>query len=362
MDRVKPFKRERKTMYSVQEYLDMMKSADRAPGTIRSYRLIFESFGKFLHVPVDEIHDHLSSENLIKYAGSLKGYSGQTVRQRLAILRAYFTENGVQFKGMEMKVLNARRHTEPEDKPLEPETLQKMMDITDERGRAFISVLISTGMRAGEASMLLLSDVKGDTITIPGKIAKNGHGGKVYLTAEAREYLDIWLKNRDEFIRLSDIHADVFAKHEISPARPEHDDRLFASGYTALNAMFRRLYRKVDGEKGTYRGRVTPHSCRKYFRTHAVKTMDLDIVERIMRHTGYLTGSYVRLTDEDIRKAFHSGEAALYITRADHRIQTGKLSELERRNEELEGKLKSMEGQQTAIEKMQREIAQLVRA
>ena len=363
MNSIKQFERESNTMYSVKEYLDMMETADRAPGTIRSYRLIFESFGKFLGVPVDEIHDHLSSENLIKYAGSLKGYSGQTVRQRLSILRAYFMENGVEFRGMEMKVLNARRHTEPEDKPLEPETLQKMMDITDERGRAFISVLISTGMRAGEASMLRLSDVKGDTITIPGKIAKNGHGGKVYLTTEAQEYLDIWLKNRDEFIRLADIHADVFANHGISPARPEHDDRLFASGYTALNAMFRRLYRKVDGEKGRYRGKITPHSCRKYFRTQlAAGGLHIDIVERLMRHTGYLSGSYVRLTDEEIRKAFHEYEAALYITRADHRIQTGKLSELERRNEELVKKVKSMEGQQSAIEKMQREIAQLVRA
>jgi integrase len=347
-------------MYTVQEYLDMMETADRAPETIRSYRAIFKSFGEFLGVPLDEIHDHLSSENLIKYAGSQKGYSGQSVKQRLTVLRAYFVENGVEFRGMEMKVLKARRHTEPEDKPLELETLQKMMDLTDERGKAFISVLISTGMRAGEASKLLLSDVNGDTITIPGKIAKNGHGGKVYLTAEAREYLDIWLKNRDEFIRIATIHAKVFHKQGIGPARKPHDDRLFASGYAALCAMFRRLYEKVDGEKGKYRGKITPHSCRKYFRTQlAAGGLHIDIVERLMRHTGYLSGSYVRLTDEEIRKAFHEHEAALYITRADHRIQTGKLSELERRNEELEGKLKSMEGQQTAIEKMQREIATL---
>lgn len=336
-------------MYSVEDYLTMMETADRAPGTIRSYRGIFESFARFLGVPLNEVHNHLSAQNLIKYAGSLKGYSGQTVRQRLAILRAYFIENGVEFGGMQAKVLNARRRTEPEDKVLTLETLQKMMDITDERGRAFITVMVSTGMRAGEAAQLKLSDVKGDTITIPGSIAKNGRGGKVYLTAEAREYLDIWLKNRDEFIRLADIHSEVFSKAGIAPARGP-DDRLFASGYTALNAMFKRLYRKVDGEKGHYRGKITPHSMRKYFRTQATQGgLHIDIVERLMRHSGYLSSSYVRLTDEKIRQEFHEHESSLYITRADHRIQGSKLDALRRENAALQERLKLVEKQQQEL-------------
>ena len=67
--------------YTVAEYLDMMEAADRAPG-IRAYRIIFGSFAKFLNIPVDEMHNHLLPENLIKYTGSLKVYSGQTVRCR----------------------------------------------------------------------------------------------------------------------------------------------------------------------------------------------------------------------------------------------------------------------------------------
>ena len=78
---------------------------------------------------------------------------------------------------MEMKLLNARRHTEPEDKVLELLMLQKMMNITDEREKAFITVMVSTGMRAGEAAQLKVKDWDGkDTIIIPGKIAKNGLG------------------------------------------------------------------------------------------------------------------------------------------------------------------------------------------
>lgn len=327
-------------MFTVAEYLDMVEAAGRAPGTIRQYRITFESFAKFLSVPLDELHDHLLPENLIKYAGSIKRYSGQTIRNRLSTLRAYYQENDITFKGMQAKVLNARRREEPEDKPLTLDTLQRMMDIGDARSRAFISVMVSTGMRAGEAAQLKLSDVKGDTITIPGPIAKNGRGGKVYLTSEAQEFLHIWLKNRDEFIRHADIHAVALGK----PRASGEDDRLFASQYTGLNQMFRRLYQKVDGEKGKYHDKITPHSMRKYFRTQATQGgLHIDIVERLMRHSGYLSSAYVRLTDEMIRDEFHKHEAALYITRADHRIQGSKLDALARENRELREMVQAMQ-------------------
>ena len=318
-------------IFTAEEYLGMLEAADRKPGTIRQYRIAFDSFAGFLGVPVDELHNNLLPENLMKYAGSIKGKAGNTVRNRLSILRSYYQENGIEFRGIGAKVLSAKRRDEPDDKPLDLETLQKMMDIADERSRAFITVMVSTGMRAGEAAQLRLQDVKDDIVTIPGKIAKNGRGGKVYLTAEAREYLDIWLKNRDEFIRLADVHSQALGK-----ARPDKPDLLFASTYSGLNAMFRRLYEKVDGEKGKYRGKITPHSMRKYFRTQATQGgLHIDIVERLMRHSGYLSSSYVRLTDEKIRQAFHEKEAALYITRADHRIQGSKLDALARENKEL---------------------------
>jgi integrase len=335
--------------YTVEEYLDMMVAAGRAPVTITSYRSIFKSFAQFLDVPIDDVHNNLSSSNLIKYVGSMKGYSGQTIKQRLAILRAYAIENGVQFKGMELKVMNARRHTEPDDKPISLEHLQKMMDLTDERGKAFISVMISTGMRAGEAAQLKVSDWDGkDTITIPGKIAKNGRGGRVYLTEEAQEYLEIWMRNRDAWIQRNSSHpAEAF---QIKTGK---GDRLFASGYSGLNGMFRRLYEKIDGERGTYRRKITPHSLRKYFRTQAAAGgLHIDIVEKLMRHSGYLSGSYVRLDEEAIRKQFHEHEHSLYITRP-HRIDVSKLAEERAKRENIEKDLVGMKEQIITMQKRQ---------
>jgi integrase len=252
---------------------------------------------------------------------------------------------GVEFDEMELNVVKKKSTEEPDDKPIETETLQKMMDQGDPHSRAIIAFLISTGCRAGETSKILLSDVKSDVVTIRNEIAKGGRGGKVYLTAEAREYLDIWLKDRERYIEEANRMAEkLFTTQSgslhgerkstgVPIARPQKDNRLFACAYTTINKIFSRLYNQVDGEKGKYGAMCSPHSCRKFFRTHAVKTMSLDLVEGLMRHTGYLNSVYVRMTDEERRKQFHAGETALYVTRVDHRIQTGELDALRKENE-----------------------------
>jgi integrase len=330
-------------MYSVPDYLGMLRLAKRSEQTITLYQNVLKSYARFLHIPLDKVHDYLLPENLIKYAASRSGKSERGTKMQMGVLHRYFSINGVSFDPLELNVLKAQRTEESFDKPLELETLQKMMDLGTVHTRAILSTLISTGMRAGECCQILLSDVKGDTIHIRPEIAKRRHGGKVYLTAEAREYLDLWLKDRDRYILAGEKrHAGLVASGH-SKARSKDDQRLFACSYPTLLWLFSRLYDLADGEQGKYRGKITPHSCRKYFRTNAVKSMSLDLVEEIMRHTGYLNSSYVRMTDEEKREQFHAGEASLYITRADHRIQGSKLDQLQRANKELQERLQRVE-------------------
>jgi integrase len=323
-------------MYSITQYLKMLKLGKRAPSTIQLYEKVFRHYAVFLNVPVENVHHHLLPENLIKYSESRPGKSSRTTQLYLSILHRYFEINGVKFDPLELNVVRAQGIEESDDKPLELEVLQKMMDLTSIHGKAILSTLISTGMRRQECSRLLLSDLNGDTIKIPNGIAKGGRGGTVYLTSEAREYLDLWLKKRDLYIRQA-------AQKRYSQYRPKDDQRLFACSDATMRDIFARLYQKVDGEKGKYRDRCTLHSCRRYFRTHAVKTMPLDLVEKILRHTGYLTGSYVRISDEEARRVFHEGENILYLTRSDHRVTTSALDTLKRENAELRESLRSVD-------------------
>jgi|GEM_PF-2048850 integrase len=327
--------------YSVQDYLTILKAAKRSDQTIKGYYKVFQSYAKFLGVPLDEIHYHLSVSNLLKYAGSRNGMSDAGTKTNLSVLHRYFHLNGVVFDELQYNAVKHKTVKEQNDKPLELATIQKMMDLTDPHGRALLSFLISTGCRAGETCKITLSDVNGDTVTIRNEIAKGGHGGKVYLTAEAREYLDLWLADRDDYIRISD--ARIKGLKKTGGTRPKKDERLFATSYTGMHKIFSRLFNKVDGEQGKYHSACTIHSCRKYFRTHAAKTMHPDLVTGLMRQTGYLDSTYVRMTEDEKRAQFHAGEAALYITRADHRIQGSKLDSLTRENKELRDRLQEVE-------------------
>ena len=216
-----------------------------------------------------------------------------------------------------------------------------MMDLTDVHGRALLSFLVSTGCRASETSEILLSDVDGDVVTIKNEIAKGAHGGKVYLTSEAREYLDLWFKERADYIRIAD--ARVKGLKKTGGTRPKQDNRLFCCSYTSLHRIFSRLYEKVDGQQGKYHAMCTIHSCRKFFRTHAATTMHTDLVTGLLRQTGYLDSTYVRMSDAEKYQQFKAGEASLYLTRADHRVQSSKLDQLQRENAVLLERLQQVE-------------------
>jgi hypothetical protein len=125
--------------------------------------------------------------------------------------------------------------------------------------------------------------------------------------------------------------------------RPFKDARLFAISYTSLNKKFARLYDAVDGSTGKYHRDNTIHSCRKYFRTHAAQTMHPDLVTNLMRQTGYLDSTYVRMSDAEKYRQFKAGEASLYITRPLHREQAGELAQLKRDYAVVQEQLKQIE-------------------
>lgn len=216
-----------------------------------------------------------------------------------------------------------------------------------------MSFLVSTGCRAGETCEILLSDVgrlengrfvpdiNGDCVNIRNEIAKGGHGGIVFLTSEARSFLTDWLKERDDYIRIAD--ARIKGLKKTGGKRPKKDERLFATAYTGLNKIFSRLYEKVDGEPGKYHNACTPHSVRKYHRTVAARTMHPDLVTNIMRQTGYLDNTYVKIPLQQKHDEFMEGEHALFVTRADHRIQGSELDKYKQKTAALEARLAQVE-------------------
>lgn len=330
-----------RTYASYLKYLEAKKS----PLTVKAYRLHLLKYARFLDVPVEDLHKHLDADDVVDYTISMKDQKANTRKTCLFVLKKFMEYCGQSFDEFQKDVFRVESNDERLDKPLPLKTLQKMMDVGDIHGKSILTFLIATGVRAGECSKILLSDVKDDTVTLRNDICKKKRGGTVFLTVEAREFLDLWLLERDSYIKMADMKSGNLASR--INGRPAHDERLFGCSYMTINKIFKKMYDSVDGEQSGGRNRITAHACRAYFRTNAVKTMGLDLTEKILRHTGYLTKEYVQI--EDMKKDYHAGEAALYITRADHRVQSSKLSSLERENAELQGRLQLVEQAQNQV-------------
>jgi integrase len=350
---------------TVDKYIQFLALQKKSPITIRDYRYILQMYAKWLKVDVADLHRNLTAENLMEYAEKLDGDKIAPVSRKkyLMVIAKFMKMNGIEFDDEEQGAIKAFQPEERNDKPATKEILMKMMDMGDPHTRSIISFLCSTGCRAGESSQVLLSDVgriehgtfvpdiNGSVVRIRNEIAKRRKGGLVFLTSEAREYLSIWLQNRDAYIKLANIKSQNLRKGDTGRVkgakhlgakirRPEQDDRLFACSYYSLAHLFGKLYHLVDGAKNKYdKNLVTPHGCRAYFRTHAIKGMSIDLAEGILRHSGYLNQAYVRMTPEDRYQQFKEGEAALFVTRVDHRIQTGELSQLKQENQELKAQM-----------------------
>lgn len=325
-------------VYSVSHYLKRLILAKRTARTITLYGDHLRHYAEFLGVPVGELQNHLTKENLINYAEKIQTLAPSTQQLTLSIVLRFYKVNGVTtFDEIDTAILKPRNYDEPDDKPLTHKMLVRMMDIANPRERAMITMLVSTGMRAGELCAICTGDIEGDIIHIRPEITHQ-RGRVVYLNAEAREALDVWLGLREAY------KGYIDCKY-YSRGREGEDNRVFCLSYNSIKRIWLKLYNRVDGEKGKYHAKCTTHSCRKYFRTNAVREMDLDLVEKIMGHEGYLTKAYVRIEDEDARRMFHEGEHALYITKRDERIGKTEIEILKKERGELAGTVTAMQNQ-----------------
>ncbi|MGA2161317.1 MAG: site-specific integrase [Methanoregula sp.] len=314
-------------VYTVSGYLKKLTLAKRTARTTQLYRERLGYFADFLGVPTNELHNHLTKENLINYAEHIQDLAPSTRQMVLSIVLRYYKINKVtDFDELETAILKPRNYDEPDDKPLTLDILRLMMDIANPRERAVITMLISTGMRAGELCAIRPDDIDSDTVHIRPEVT-NQRGRTVYLTSEAREAIDVWLTLREDYMRQTD-------NKYYSRGRTGKDMRLFCSSYSGMKKTWLKLFNRVDGERGKYHAKCTMHSCRKYFRTYAVRTMDLDLVEMLMGHEGYLTKAYRRIPPEEARAKFHEGEHSLYINQPSKRVQEREIEEIRKEQTE----------------------------
>jgi len=61
-----------------------------SPKTLRGYESVLKSFAKFLGVSIDDLHLHLTPENLKNYATSCKDYKPSGTKLNKTILHRFY--------------------------------------------------------------------------------------------------------------------------------------------------------------------------------------------------------------------------------------------------------------------------------
>ncbi len=334
---------QKETLCLADKFLFQKWRAGRSPKTLQGYESIIKSFADYLKVPYEQLSiEHLTSKNLMNYKDRRSGYSPRGMKLNLTVLHHFFKRNKVFLDDGDIEVVRGNgKKAESNWKPLTRKMLQDMLAAGNDHSRALITFYVSTGCRGMEASLLKLQDIgvlidgqfvpdeKGSVIRIPNAIAKGGNGGYVFLTKEARDYMTKWLAVRKDYIEEVRNKNKALIKKSGAGKFPKNDDRIFCQSYESMMFMFRRLYEKLQGStkitgkqihhksttgKPMEYNQITLHSMRRFFSTYGAKGMGRDLTEFVMRHTGYLQGSYWAEHIEECEREFHKGEAFLTIT------------------------------------------------
>ncbi len=240
---------------------------------------LYELLDEFVSVLVDE------------------GKTRQTINVYIAAIRHFLLANGIKLDREELKnrVLLPRHYSQFEDRIPTKEELKLMYHTADLTTRTLLVVLVSTGMRIGEALKVKVEDLHLDHdppyIRLRPEYCKGKRGRIVLLTPEAVDLLK-------QYIRVKGLREG---------------DLLFNLSYNSAWGRLRRVFDNVDTRTVGRRYILHPHSLRKYFRTMlAVAGVHKDFINKLMGHKDYLSENYIRENLEMVKREY--AKAIPYLT------------------------------------------------
>jgi integrase/recombinase XerD len=282
----------------VADYLTHQYRQNRRPATLKTN---FTAIKLFLEFISKEGKSHLEEITRRSLEGFVeqeqdRGMKPASVKGRLGCVNAFLRfliEEGV----VRQEVLSKRLTVKlPESLPraMDPEDVKALLGVIDKtRNRVMILMLLRTGMRIGELLALRLEDIalREQKVMIH-EANKTGVGRVVYFSADAREALLAWLKEKN----------------------PREDVLFYGRSvecltYGAARAMFKKYLRKA----GLLHKGYSLHSLRHTYATELLNAgMRLECLQPLLGHTNLeVTRRYARLTDKTREEEYFRAMAVI---------------------------------------------------
>ena len=310
-------------------------STYNSPRTVKAYRWGVTAFVRHIYGDgsVEELaeqylddtdRDH--AEDLTGFFVAIKDMAPKSQSLMLAAVRVFLSEYGIELPQKFWRRFQRRRKQPSRaihmSRVPNNAELRRIVSHMPLHGSALFRLMATSGARIGEVLQLRLEDVvlKGDIaphVTFRAESTKTGLDRPGFMTEESRAELERWLRERDGYL--------TTAAKKCRP-RPQYkrpfegknldDDRLFPFDTTTAYSMFRAALRKAgldqrDARTGRYS--VHPHVLRKWFRTRLGAVMQLDVVEALLGHEGYLTREYRKYTVRELSEFYLEAQEVLLL-------------------------------------------------
>lgn len=275
------------TMYDNSQYIDMFIDAKRVENlsarTLRYYGETIRRCVDYIGKPIRLI-DANDIRRCLSWSMTERGCSPVTVNNERRVLSTFFQwlENEDIIRKSPVKRTKSLKEERADKKPFSDEDVARLREsCRDDRERAVVELLLSSGMRVAELCGLNRADMDmhGRECEVLGKGRKRR---TCYFSAEARLYLERYLESRTD-----DNQALI-----VSTNRPHA--RL---GISAVEKMMRSLGRRA-GVANTH-----PHRFRRTMATNNLRRgMKLEEIQQLLGHSNMDTTLIYAKVDHELLK------------------------------------------------------------
>ncbi len=248
---------------------------------------------------------------------SMKGKPPKTIKTNLAAVKSFLMEYEIEMSNGFWKKLSKRTKGSRAvmiDNPLGNYQLKEILQHGETKARALFLIVSSSGMRISEVLQLTKKDIDMESkpvkINIRRETTKTGNPRISFISDEAKEALNAWLKERDKYLE------SAIKKSNFKNKKNADDSRIFPFKYNVARVMWNRLiekagYDEIDERTGRHKMHI--HTLRRYFRTRMALEIPADVVETLMGHEEYLTQVYRKYQQDDLARMYLKGEEKVVV-------------------------------------------------
>jgi integrase len=350
-----------KNMNEIEKFTNKFK--DRSINTVKTYRAALIDYFEAIHKEPNKEYLKQKEEEYKKdietYWKTIKNHAPKTRNMRIYCVKSFLMRNGIELKTMFYRDLLdsiKEKGAITQDNVLTTEDIQKILAHGNEKDRAVILVLATSGMRIGELLKMkedsLHLDHDPPYLYLPGNITKNGYPRFTFITNEAKSAVIAWQLVKKDYLKKVQHKNNL--PDVINRKRDVNDPRLFPFSYSPIAARwtnFTKIIGKDERDPRTNRLKLHIHSLRSWANTKLGDTMPDMKRNYIIGHTTYLSKEYDKFKEADIAGDYKDAMVNLAILEANPNL-SGINESLKEKDAEISKMKKHIEDMDMQLRKL----------